>query len=227
MPKILLSYRRQDSAGVAGRIYDRLRTHFGNDAIFIDLDSIPFGVDFREHITSAVDQCGVMLALIGHNWAGGTGASRRIDDARDFVRIEIESALERNLPVISILIDRAQMPGEADLPPSLVPLAYRNAIDLDQGRDFHHHVARLIKGIEFSLASRKPCAPGSTPQACAAIRTNPGTFAPGSTPQARAPITKSSDTFAAAVARVDKLDWRQIGPRRAGRVPDGHLQRRN
>src|SRR5262245_32492556 len=110
MSKIFLSYRRQDSAGVAGRIYDRLRAHFGEDAVFIDLDSIPFGADFRQHISSAVDQCGILLALIGRNWAGEAGNPRRIDDPRDFVRIEIESALERNLPVIPILIDRAPMP---------------------------------------------------------------------------------------------------------------------
>ena len=151
MSRIFLSYRRQDSAGAAGRIYDRLRAHFGDDAIFMDIDAIPFGLDFREHIRSALDDCGVVLAVIGRRWAGETGAPRRIDDPRDFVRIEIESALERNLPVIPILIDRAQMPGEADLPPSLARLAYRNAIDLDQGRDFHHHVDRLIKGIERLL----------------------------------------------------------------------------
>ena len=97
---------------------------------------------------SAVHQCDILLAVIGRNWAGETGAPRRIDDPRDFVRIEIESALERNLPVVPILIDRAPMPAEADLPPSLARLAYRNALDLDQGRDFHPHVDRLIRGIE-------------------------------------------------------------------------------
>jgi hypothetical protein len=137
MQKIFLSYRRQDSHGVAGRIYDRLRAHFGDDALFMDIDSIPFGVDFREHIAAAVDQCGVLLTVIGPRWAGEAGAPRRIDDRRDFVRIEIEAALERNLPVIPILVDRATMPDEADLPPSLARLAYCNAIDLDQGRDFH------------------------------------------------------------------------------------------
>ncbi|MFI5453905.1 MAG: SUMF1/EgtB/PvdO family nonheme iron enzyme [Isosphaerales bacterium] len=149
MSKIFLSYRRQDSIGVAGRIYDRLRAHFGGDAVFMDIDSIPFGEDFREHIDSAVGQCDVVLAVIGTKWAGGTDAHRRLDDPRDFVRIELESALHRNLPVIPILVDRAPMPGEADLPPSLARLAFRNAIDVDQGRDFHHHVDRLIKGIEF------------------------------------------------------------------------------
>ncbi len=133
MPKIFLSYRRQDSAGVAGRIYDRLRARFGDDAIFMDIDAIPFGLDFREHISSAVNQCDILLAVIGRNWAGETGTPRRIDDPRDFVRIEIESALERNIPVVPILIDHSRMPGEADLPPSLAGLAYRNALDLDPG----------------------------------------------------------------------------------------------
>jgi formylglycine-generating enzyme required for sulfatase activity len=156
MSRIFLSYRRQDSLGVAGRIYDRLRARFGDDAIFMDVDAIPFGLDFREHIRSAVDQCGVLLAVIGPNWTGETSAPRRIDDPRDFVRIEIEVALERKLPVVPILIDRTRMPGEADLPPSLASLAYRNAIDIDQGRDFHHHVDRLIKGIERLLQQQSP-----------------------------------------------------------------------
>ncbi len=83
MPRIFLSYRRQDSIGVAGRIYDRLRAHFGNDAVFMDIDSIPFGEDFREHINAAVGQCDVVLAVIGTKWAGETGAQRRIDDPRE------------------------------------------------------------------------------------------------------------------------------------------------
>jgi len=95
MSKIFLSYRRQDTAGIAGRIYDRLRAHFGNDAIFMDIDNIPFGVDFRVHLDAAVGQCHVFLAVIGTKWAGETGAHRRLDDPKDFVRIEIESALRK------------------------------------------------------------------------------------------------------------------------------------
>jgi formylglycine-generating enzyme required for sulfatase activity len=151
---------------VAGRIYDRLRAHFGGDAIFMDIDAIPFGLDFREHIRSAVDQCDILLAVIGPHWAGEAGAARRIDDPRDFVRIEVESALERDLPVIPILIDRTRMPGEADLPASLARLAYRNAIELDQGRDFHPHVDRLIRGIERLLqrANLATAAPPRQPE---------------------------------------------------------------
>ncbi len=161
MAKIFLSYRRQDSIGIAGRIYDRLRAHFGSDAVFMDIDSIPYGVNFRKHIDTVIGQCDVVLAVIGMEWAGKTDAHRRLDDPRDIVRIELESALNRNLPIIPILINDARMPGEADLPPSLALLADYNAIDVDQGRDFHHHVDLLIKGIEFhfqssSAATAKP-----------------------------------------------------------------------
>jgi len=204
MSKIFLSYRRQDSAGVAGRIYDRLCAHFGSDSVFMDIDSIPFGEDFREHIDSAVGQCDVVLAVIGTKWAGETGAHRRLDDPKDFVRIELESALHRNLPVIPILIDHATMPGEADLPPSLAHLAFRNAIEVDQGRDFDPHVDRLIRGIEFhfqksSAATAKPprattipsAEPQSSPSSPAKkltnslgmtlVRIEPGSFLMGST----------------------------------------------
>ena len=93
MAKIFISYRRQDSAAMTGRIYDRLRLHFGDDAVFMDIDNIPFGVNFRKHIDSAVSNCDVVLAVIGTKWAGETDARRRLDNPRDFIRIELESAL--------------------------------------------------------------------------------------------------------------------------------------
>jgi TIR domain-containing protein len=151
MAKIFLSYRRDDSAAAAGRIYDRLRAYFGSDAVFIDVDNIPIGVNFRKHLDSVVSRCDVVLAVIGKRWAGEAEVHRRLDDPRDFVRIELESALKREIPVIPILIEHSRMPSEADLPASLALLADYNAIDVDQGRDFHHHVDLLIKGIEFHL----------------------------------------------------------------------------
>jgi TIR domain len=96
MAKIFLSYRRQDSAGVAGRIYDRLRAHFGDDAVFMDIDSISFGEGFPKHIDSAVGQCDLVLAVIRPKWAGEAESHQRIDDPKDFVRIEIESGGEMN-----------------------------------------------------------------------------------------------------------------------------------
>jgi hypothetical protein len=165
MPKILISYRREDSAGVAGRIYDRLLAQFGGASIFMDVDNIPIGVDFREHIDAAVSTCDLVLAVIGSKWTGELGNRRRIDDPKDFVRIELECALKRNIPVIPILIDRTVMPAEADLPPSLGGLTYRNGVEVDQGRDFHPHVDRLIRGIQFHLerANPEPSAPSSEP----------------------------------------------------------------
>jgi len=195
MPRIFLSYRRQDSAGVAGRIYDRLRAHFGDDGIFMDIDSIPFGLDFREHVNAAVDQCGVLLAVIGRNWAGETGVARRIHDPRDFVRIEIEAALERNLPVIPILIDHAKMPGEADLPRSLARLAFCNAIDVDAGRDFHPHVDRLIRGIEFHFQKSSATTAKRPRQA-----TIP-TAGPESSPSS--PVKKRTNSLGMTLVRIE------------------------
>ena len=159
MAKTFLSYRRQDSAGVAGRIYDRLRAHFGPDSVFIDVDSVPLGVDFQEHIESVLNDCGVLLAVIGPHWAGESDTGRRIDDPEDWVRIEIGAALKRGLPVIPVLIDHTGMPSKADLPRFLVPLVRRNAVRVDQGQDFHHHVDRLIRGIEFHLGRVPSAAP--------------------------------------------------------------------
>ena len=157
MPKILISYRRDDSAGMAGRLYDRLETRFGRENVFMDIDAIPLGVDFRDHLRNAVGQCDVLLAVIGKDWFGRNAAGdTRLDDPRDFVRIEIEAALARGVFVIPVLIDRVRMPAEAELPTSLTGLAYRNAIELDHGRDFHGHVDRLIRGIEHLLSARPP-----------------------------------------------------------------------
>ena len=95
MSKILISYRREDSADVTGRIDDRLVQQFGRQAVFVDVDSIPFGLDFRKHLDEQVAKCDVFLAVIGPDWMGpkDSQGKTRLEDPRDFVRIEIESAL--------------------------------------------------------------------------------------------------------------------------------------
>jgi formylglycine-generating enzyme required for sulfatase activity len=159
MATIFLSYRRDDTAGVAGRIYDRLKAHFGLDDVFMDVDAIPFGADFRKHINKSLRRCKVALVLIGPRWAGeATGGGRRIDDETDPVRLEVEAALRRKLLVIPVLIDQTRMPGAADLPTSLTALAYRNGPTLSQGRDFDHHVNRLIRAIGSHLKRPDPAA---------------------------------------------------------------------
>ncbi len=151
---IFISYRREDSEAHSGRIYDRLVAHYDEKAVFMDVDAIPFGVDFRDHLDKAVAQCDVLLAVIGEQWLdprlkdGPNQGQRRLDDATDFVRIEIVSALERGIPVIPVLVGKASMPREADLPDCLKKLAFRNAAEVRFGQDFRDHANRLIRGIE-------------------------------------------------------------------------------
>jgi hypothetical protein len=139
MGKIFVSYRRDDSADVSGRIFDRLIAHFGRPSVFIDVDNIPPGVDFRAHIADAIGQSTVLLAIIGPKWCDSVNADgeRRLDDPGDFVRIEIESALERNVHVIPLLVRDARVPSALQLPESLRKLVYLNAPEVRSGHDFH------------------------------------------------------------------------------------------
>lgn len=147
--RVFISYRRDDSADVTGRIYDRLVARMGRDRVFKDVDSIPLGVDFRASLHEAVGACDVLVAVIGPRWLASTAeGTRRLDDARDFVRIEIEAALQRTIPVVPVLVSGAHMPGERDLPSSLAPLSYRNAVMVRPDPDFHRDMDRLIAGIE-------------------------------------------------------------------------------
>jgi TIR domain len=149
---IAISYRREDSTPIAGRLNDRLRAEFGKENVFMDFDSIPYGVDFREHIARTLEKADIVIAVIGPRWLGDRGEStRRIDDATDFVRLEIAGALQRGIPVIPILVDNMPMPREDTLPSDLKLLVFRNAMTLDAGIDFHHHVDRLIAGVRGQL----------------------------------------------------------------------------
>ena len=115
---IFISYRRCDSSDVTGRIYDRLVQHFGRENVFKDVDSIPLGVDFRGHLADSVGRCGVLLAVVGTRWMVRRAVTddASLEDTRDFVRIEIESALEWHVPIIPVLVQGATMPRESDLP---------------------------------------------------------------------------------------------------------------
>ena len=148
-PKVFISYRRSDSSDVTGRIYDRLKEHFGKSAVFKDVHSIPPGVDFREHLEKAVGKCKIFLVVIGDRWLEATDSKRknRLQDPDDFVRIEIESALNRKILIIPLLVRGALMPAEAKLPRSLRKLVYRNAIPIRSDPDFHGDIDRLIEAI--------------------------------------------------------------------------------
>jgi TIR domain-containing protein len=150
---IFISYRRDDSADITGRIYDRLVQHFSRDTVFKDVDSIPLGIDFRQHLESALSQCRVLLAVMGERWSGTDSATgkQRIDDPSDHVRLELELALARNIPVIPVLVRNFSIPAADKLPGSLQSLAYRNGINVRPDPDFHGDMDRLIKGIGSHL----------------------------------------------------------------------------
>ena len=115
-PKIVLSYRRTDAA-MAGRIFDRLVQHFGKTSLFIDIDNVPFGVDFRKHIDDALKTSDLLIAVVGRNWVGAQQDGKtRITNAADPVRVELETALRRDLNVLPVLLEGTSMPDPGDLP---------------------------------------------------------------------------------------------------------------
>ena len=146
---VFISYRREEASGIAGRIYDRIADRFGQRRIFMDVDSIEPGLDFTKVITRAVGACDVLLAVIGLQWLTATDSQgrRRLDDSDDLVRLELEAALARDIRVIPILVDGAQMPGRADLPDSLAPLTRRNALPL-RNETFRIDIRRLVDVLE-------------------------------------------------------------------------------
>ena len=150
---IFVSYRRQETSHLAGRLYDRLADRFGEGQVFIDVDTIEPGVDFAEEIFRAVAACQVLLAIIGPAWLTATDerGRRRLDDPDDIVRLEIEAALARGVRVIPILVEGAVMPGRQDLPESLAGLARRNAL-LIRHESFRYDAGRLVTAIERILA---------------------------------------------------------------------------
>jgi hypothetical protein len=153
IPRIAISYRRSDSTAIAGRIADRLTARYGRDAIFIDVDNVPLGTDFRKHIQEVWSEIAVLTVVIGPNWLGvAPGAAvGRIHERPDPVRIEVETALKRGITVIPILVGGASMPRADQLPKSLRAFADRNAAKVDGGQDFHMHMERLILAIDATL----------------------------------------------------------------------------
>jgi hypothetical protein len=155
MPKILLSYRRSDSQAMAGRVFDWLVHHYGEESIFIDIDDIPIGTDFRAYIAKHMSAADLVLAVIGPRWLGPReNAPNRIYDADDPVAIEVQSALAQSIPIIPVLVDGARMPGRVDLPENLSEFASINAATVDVGRDFRQHMDRLRRAIDTIAAER-------------------------------------------------------------------------
>ena len=149
---IFICYRRDDTAGYAGRLYDRLVARFGEDRIFMDIDGIGLGTDFVEEIEKAVGSCKIQIVMIGRRWASikDSAGKRRLEDPEDYVRLEIETALKRKIRVIPALIAGATMPTLEDLPDSMKSLRRRQGIEISHA-GFDGDVAQLIKKLETIL----------------------------------------------------------------------------
>ncbi len=158
--RMFLSYRREDAAGHAGRLYDDLTQRFGAERVFMDVDAIAPGAAFAQVIESAVSSCDVLLAVIGTRWLTATDREgrSRLSDPQDWVRLEITAALDRDIPVIPLLVQGASMPDAEALPPLLAPLAGREALELSDVRSTRpfREPSRLLSVDPVLRGSQRP-----------------------------------------------------------------------
>lgn len=165
--RIFISYRRDDSVEHVGYIHRHLEREFGRGSVFRDVDSIPLGVNFADVLSEAVAKCHVLLALVGSKWldARDQAGNRRLDDTQDYVRIEIAAALRRDIPVVPIFLEGAQVPPVDRLPADLKELSCRNGLEVRHAT-FQNDMDRLLGGLRAlskikattKARSRKPAA---------------------------------------------------------------------
>jgi hypothetical protein len=198
---IFISYRRDDTEGEAGRLFDDLTEAFGENAIFMDVDGIAPGMDFRKAIDENVSGCGILLAVIGRTWASLTTSDghRRLDEPGDFVRLEIATALQRGIAVVPVLVHGAQMPRPDDLPDNLKDLAYRNGVEISHAR-WNSDVKLLVQALQHYVA---PGSASDTHTVHAAVPVQlPAPAAPAPEPPDAAPRRSHLIGIAAGVAAV-------------------------
>jgi hypothetical protein len=166
MGGIFISYRRQDAPGYAGRLYDSLAAHYGDESIFMDIGAIQPGQDFTQRIDEALTSCDVLLAVIGPQWCTITdsGGSRRLEDPEDYVGLEVRTALTRpDVKVIPVLVGGGRMPAREEIPPGLADLRKRQALELSEAR-WRYDVDRLIATLEGPPPAERTPQPQPQPQ---------------------------------------------------------------
>lgn len=154
---IFVNYRVHDTAGETGRLVDRLKQHFSEDQIFMDIDKIEPGLDFTKAISKSLESCDVMLAIIGPHWLGinPSDNTSRIKNPNDWVKTEISTALQRDIRVIPVLVDGGDLPGADELPPELQPLLLRQSYEISNKR-WDYDTGELINVLIKSGITPKP-----------------------------------------------------------------------
>lgn len=154
MPGVFISYRRSDSGGWAGRLFDHLSMRFGKDLVFQDFDDIKPGTDSLEVIRTAIKVCDVVLVLIGPHWLKDAEGRRRLDNPQDVLRMEISEALEGEKTVIPILLGGASMPSTENLPDPIKSLSRQHAVEVTDSR-WDYDVGRLIERLRELILPRE------------------------------------------------------------------------
>jgi TIR domain/PAN domain len=156
MARIFINYRRDDTQGFAGRLFDHLALKYSRRELFMDVDAMQPGLDFAKQLDAQVAQCQVLLAVIGPHWldARDQAGRRRLDSDKDYVRVELASALKRDIAVIPVLVDGAVMPSEDVLPGDLKPLARRHALELRHTR-FDADADAIAHALQSVVPSRR------------------------------------------------------------------------
>jgi TIR domain len=179
MAKIVLSYRRNDTKWITGRIFENLERHFGEGAVFMDIDNVPLAADYRHHIRQVLAECDILIAVVGPKWQETDAAGNAWTlDRVDWVRLEISTALERGIPLVPLLIDGTKMPGPGELPDDLRDFAFRQAARFDT-EDFKNQMQRLTRSLDkiFERADRPEPRPidgsANEPQPAPATKDDP------------------------------------------------------
>lgn len=153
MTRIFVSYRRDDDPYAARGITKALSERFGRENVFFDLESIRAGLDFRKQIDDLIAQSEIMLVVIGDGWLRPDESGQsRLEAEKDIVALEITAALARDIPVVPVLVGRAGVPAEEELPASLTSLAYRQGVEVRATANFDAQIGHLIKQIEAVTA---------------------------------------------------------------------------
>jgi uncharacterized membrane protein HdeD (DUF308 family) len=155
MPRISISYRRADTQAITGRIYDRLRDHYGVESVFIDIDAIPLGTNYKDHISETLRQTDFLLVVVGEKWLGPrANGTYRISDLNDPVRLELQAAMQHQRKIIPLLADGASMPGPEELPEDLREFSFINGAEIDSGRYFDVHISSVMKFLDSAIAKQ-------------------------------------------------------------------------